>query len=77
MGSIHHPIFYDPEIAAIIKAAYHDIWDMVEEYDSLRVSGSDTEIKAAIIQHLLNLVAEGTIKPEELKAQALRHLPFG
>ena len=78
MGSINHPKFYDPEIAATIKAAYHDIYgDMVEEHDSLRISGSDTEIKAAIIQRLLDLIAEGTIRPEELKAQTLRHLPFG
>ena len=77
MGSINHPEFYDPEIAATIKAAFHEIWDMVEDYDSLRISGSDTEIKAAIIQRLLDLVGEGTIRPEDLKAQTLRHLPFG
>jgi hypothetical protein len=76
-GSKHHPKSYDPHIASIIAAAYHDIWDTIEDYDTLRMSGSDAEIKAAIIRMLLDLVSEGTTSREELKARALEGLPFG
>jgi hypothetical protein len=64
-------------MATTITAAYHDVWETIEQYDTLRMSGSDAEIKAAIIRILLDLVSEGTTSREELKARVLEGLPFG
>jgi hypothetical protein len=77
MGSRFHPKLYDARTVAIIKAAFHDIWDEIEAYETLRISGSDTEIKANIIQRLLDLVAEGETRREHLTARVLGRLPIG
>ena len=76
VGSLKHPRTYDPAIMAIIKGAFHDVWQILEG-DLIRDPTHDQELKAAIIRRLLDLVENGITSQEELRAQLLRNLPLG
>ena len=76
MGSVNHPSFYDPAAMASLKAAFRDVWAELRAQDTFRVWLSETELKAAIIRRLIELVADRTTNPEELKAQVLGNLPL-
>ena len=76
MGSVNHPSLYDPAAMASIKEAFYEVWKTVEAQDALRLAPDERELKAAIIRQLIDLVADGTTNPEELKAQVLGNLPL-
>jgi hypothetical protein len=75
MGSKYHPKLYEIETVATLKDAFYDIWERVERQNALRISRSDEDdIRAAIIQTLLDVVAEGTTSREDMTRQALKRL---
>ena len=76
MGSVNHPKLYDPAATASIKAAFYEIWKTLQAQDALRTGLCDAELKVAIIRRLVELAADGTTSPEELKAQVLGNLPL-
>lgn len=76
MGSVNQPKFYDPTVMVNIKAAFHDVYAILEEDDNLYADGA-TELEAAIIRKLIDLVADGTTNANELKAEVLKTLPLG
>ena len=70
MGSVNHPKLYDPATMASIKAAFYEVWMALETQRA--VDGTeDAELKAAIIRRLIDLAANGTVHPEEMKAEVL------
>ena len=76
MGSVNHPKLYDPATMASIKAAFYEVWMALETQRA--VDGTeDAELKATIIRRLIDLAANGTTHPEELKAEVLKNLPLG
>jgi hypothetical protein len=77
VGSVNHPKFYDDAAMASIKAAFHDVWEILQAHNDLYGEDSAGELKAAIIRRLIDLVADGTTNPEELKAKVLKNLPLG
>ena len=77
MRSVNHPKPHDPVAMMSIKAAFHDVWETVQAHDDLYRERGTGELKAAIIRRLIDLVANGTTNPEELKAQVLKNLPLG
>jgi len=76
MASVNHHSFYDPAAMASLKAAFRDVWAELRAQATFPVALSETELKAAIIRRLMELVADGTTNPEELKAQVLGNLPL-
>jgi hypothetical protein len=80
MGSKYHPKLYDTETVATLKDAFYDIWERVERQDAVRISRSDEDdIRAAIIQTLLDVVAEGTtsrvIRAERCRSDSVHSMP--
>jgi hypothetical protein len=76
MGSVNHPKLYDPATMATIKDAFYDVWKVVEKQDDMRFRIGDSELKAAIIRRLLDLVEQGKNDKDELAEQTLRSLPL-
>jgi hypothetical protein len=76
MASVNHPSFYDPSMMATVKDAFYDVWEVVEKQDAMRFRIGDSELKAAIIRRLLDLVAEGKHERRELANCALMSLPL-
>lgn len=60
-----------------IKAAFHDVCEILQAQDEQYRERGAGELKAAIIQRLIDLAAAGTTDPEELKAKVLKNLPLG
>lgn len=59
-----------------IRAAFHDVVDTLRAQSALVAGPREDALKAEIIRRLLELVANGTTNPEELKAQVLGNLPL-
>ena len=76
MGSVNHPKFFDPDEMSIVKATFHEVWDVVEGQDALVIEDQSGRLKATIIRTLIDLVSDGITDKEQLKAEALRHLPL-
>jgi hypothetical protein len=77
MDSVNHSSFYDPAAMVSLKTAFRGVWEELRAQDTFRVGLSETELKAAIIRRLMELVADGTTNPEELKAQVHPECPLG
>jgi hypothetical protein len=76
MGSVNHPKLYDPHVITTLKAAFHDVWTVVDASDQPRAAAEDHQLKAEIIRKLLELVSTGTTDQAELRAEVLRQLPM-
>jgi hypothetical protein len=76
MGSVNHPKLYDAATMAMVREVFHEVWGALEGQDVFAVEAHGG-LKAAIIRRLLDLVAEGTTSPQQLKAQVLKGLPLG
>jgi hypothetical protein len=76
MGSLNHPRVYDRAAMLSIRAAFHDVVDVLHAQNAFVAAPSEDALKAEIIRRLLELVAHGTTNPEELKAQVLGNLPL-
>ena len=74
MGSLNHPRVYDRTAMLSIRAAFHDVVDTLQAQSAIVAGPSEDALKVEIIRRLLDLVAHGTINPEELKAQVLENL---
>jgi protein-arginine kinase len=75
MGSFRHPKFYDPITVERVRDAFHEIMDDLNEHYLIRVGDSQQRLKAALIERLLALAADGT--PErEWKFKILSNLPL-
>jgi hypothetical protein len=61
---------------ANMKAAFHDVWDVVEPHAPTWDTISEEELKAAIIRRLVGLAANGTTSRDVLKMKILRSLPL-
>ena len=77
MGSANHPPqFLDRAALKSIRAAYNEIYDVIQGQDVFKpVVADDEELKLEILRRLLVLVSDGT-PPRDFKAKVLRSLPF-
>jgi hypothetical protein len=75
MGVVNHPRTYDPVVMTTLKAAFHDVWEVLDR-GPVRDKSRDNDLKAAIVRQLLELVENGTTSREELKTRVLRSLPL-
>ena len=76
LGSMNHPRLYDDAAMANMKAAFHDVWDVVEPHAPIWDTISEEELKAAIIRRLVGFAANGTTSRDVLKMKILRSLPL-
>ena len=76
MDTVNHPKIYDDATMTTVKAAFHDVWATVAAHDPFRDAAGDDDLKAAIIEKLLDLVSEGKMSQDELRAEALKQLPL-
>ena len=75
LASVSHPKRYDQGAVVSIRAVFHEVWEVLQPRHDLYGDGGG-ELKAAIIRRLIDLVADGTTNPEELKAKVLKNLPL-
>jgi hypothetical protein len=67
---------YDPKTLAIMDQAFAAIWNQVRADDPFRDYAHDCELRLAIGQKLLNLVADGVIDPIPLRWLTVESLLF-
>ena len=53
------PDIYDPQMLAVMDQAFAAIWHVLRTDDPFRDYANDSELRIAIGQKLLNLVADG------------------
>ena len=58
---------YDPKTLAVMDQAFAAIWNDLKADDPFRDYGNDSELRLAIGQKLLNLVADGVTDPSRLR----------
>jgi hypothetical protein len=65
---------YDPKTLAVMDQAFAAIWYDVKADDPFRDYANDSELRLAIGQKLLNLVADGVTDPNRLRRFTLESL---
>jgi hypothetical protein len=68
------PDIYDPTTLAVMDRAFAAIWTVVKAEDRFRNYAHDRELRLAIGQQLLNLVADGVIDPIRLRQLTVQSL---
>ncbi len=68
------PAIYDPKTLAVMDQAFSAIWSVVRADDPFRDYADDSELRLAIGQKLLNLVANGVTDPSRLRYLTLGSL---
>ena len=68
------PDIYDPKTLAVMDQAFSAIWSVVRADDPFRDYADDSELRLAIGQKLLNLVANGVTDPSRLRYLTLGSL---
>jgi hypothetical protein len=58
---------YDPKTLAVMDQAFAAIWNVLRADDPFRDYATDSELRIAVGQKLLNLVAEGVTDPVRLR----------
>jgi hypothetical protein len=58
---------YDPKTLAVMDQAFAAIWNVLRADDPFRDCANDSELRLAIGQKLLNLVADGVTDPGRLR----------
>ena len=61
------PDIYDPKTLAVMDQAFAAIWSVLRADDPFRDYANDSELRLAIGQKLLNLVADGVTDPNRLR----------
>ncbi len=70
------PDIYDPKTLAVMDQAFAAIWSQVRADDPFRDYAHDCELRLAIGQKLLNLVADGVTDPIPLRWLTIESLLF-
>ena len=65
---------YDPKTLAVMDQAFAAIWNVLRADDPFRDYANDSELRLAIGQKLLNLVADGVTDPSRLRYLTLESL---
>jgi hypothetical protein len=75
MGSLNpRTDIYDPKTLAAMKQAFAAIWKVLRADDPFRDYAHDSELRHAVGQKLLNLVADGVTDPTRLRQLTLESL---
>jgi hypothetical protein len=67
---------YDPKTLAVMDQAFAAIWHVLKTDDPFRDYAKDSELRLAIGQKLLNLVADGVTDPVRLRRLTVQSLLF-
>jgi len=70
------PDIYDPKTLAVMDQAFAVIWNVLRANDPFRDYANDGELRIAIGQKLLNLVADGVTDPSRLRHLTVKSLLF-
>jgi hypothetical protein len=65
---------YDPKTLAVMDQAFAAIWNVLRADDPFRDYANDSELRLAIGQKLLNLVADGVTDPGRLRQMTVESL---
>jgi len=65
---------YDPKTLAVMDQAFAIIWHVLRADDPFRDYAKDSELRFAIGQKLLNLVADGVTDPSRLRYLTIKSL---
>jgi len=65
---------YEPKTLAMMDQAFAAIWSVLRADDPFRDYANDSELRLAIGQKLLNLVADGVTDPSRLRYLTLESL---
>jgi hypothetical protein len=71
---ISRPDIYDPKTLAVMDQAFAAIWNVLRADDPFRDYANDSELRLAIGQKLLNLVADGVTDPGRLRQMTVESL---
>ena len=66
--------FYPPKTLAVMDRAFAAIWKVLQADDPFRDYGKDGELRIAVGQKLLNLVADGVTDPGRLRQLTVESL---
>jgi len=66
--------FYPPKTLAVMDQAFAAIWKVLQADDPFRDYGKDGELRIAVGQKLLNLVADGVTDPGRLRQLTVESL---
>jgi hypothetical protein len=67
---------YDPKTLSVMDQAFAAIWHVLRVDDPFRDYANDSELRIAIGQKLLNLVADGVTDPVRLRKLTVESLLF-
>jgi hypothetical protein len=70
------PDIYDPKTLAVMDQAFAAVWNVLRADDPFRNYANDSELRIAIGQKLLNLVADGVTDPVRLLKLTVESLLF-
>ena len=70
------PDIYYPKTLAVMDQAFAAIWNVLRADDPFRDYAKDSELRLAIGQKLLNLVADGVTDPSRLRQMTVKSLLF-
>lgn len=76
MGSRNPPGSYDEAILLALDQAFIDIWAVLKAHDPFHDWKKDSELRTALAEKLMALVAVGVTNPNELRRLALDSLPL-
>ena len=65
---------YDPKTLALMDQAFAAIWNVLKADDPFRDYAKDGELRIAVGQKLLNLVADGVTDPRRLRQLTVESL---
>ena len=69
--------FYAPKTLAVMDQAFAAIWNILKADDPFRDYAKDGELRIAVGQKLLNLVADGVTDPRRLRQLTVESLTRG
>jgi hypothetical protein len=69
--------FYAPKTLAVMDQAFAAIWNVLKADDPFRDYAKDGELRIAVGQKLLNLVADGVTDPRRLRQLTVESLHPG
>jgi hypothetical protein len=67
---------HDPKTLAVIDKAFAAVWNILRADDPFRDYAKDSELRLAIGQKLIELVANGVTEPVRLGYLTLKSLPL-
>ncbi len=73
---ISQPEIYDPKTLATMDQAFAAIWKVLRADDPFRDYARDSELRIAVGQKLMDLVADGVTDPIRLRQLTLESLLF-